>query len=102
MKVKVKPTAGGAMLEVELTPQMTIAEAKEKIAPDVRLIYRGQILKDERTVESYGERTLSSLGTGDARARVCQRERERDARCHNCATASFFPRPLTRPPSRPP
>jgi len=54
MKVKVKPTAGGAMLEVELQPEQTIAEAKLLLGPDVRLIYRGQILKDERTVESYG------------------------------------------------
>jgi hypothetical protein len=71
MKVKVKPTAGGAMLEVELQPNHTVAEAKEEIAKlfsfaDVRLIYRGQILKDERTVESYGEWL--------ARARVRERE----------------------------
>ena len=61
MKVKVKPTAGGDMLEVELEKTATIAEAKAEVLKlradfqDVRLIYRGQILKDERTVESYGE-----------------------------------------------
>jgi hypothetical protein len=62
MKVKVKPTAGGAVLEVELAggADTTVGDAKRAIAEqhagaeDVRLIYRGQILKDERTVGSYG------------------------------------------------
>lgn len=61
MKVKVKPTAGGAVLEVELaSPETLVSAAKAAIAEqhagfdDVRLIYRGQILKDERTVGSYG------------------------------------------------
>jgi hypothetical protein len=63
MKVKVKPTAGGAMLELELESkaEATVSDLKAKVLAekpelgDVRLIYRGQILKDERTVESYGE-----------------------------------------------
>lgn len=73
MKVKVKPTAGGAVLEVELkangtgegngegeAPPPTVADVKREVLAqrpelgDVRLIYRGQILKDERTVASYG------------------------------------------------
>jgi hypothetical protein len=61
MKVKVKPTAGGTMLELELAEaDATVGDLKTRVLSerpdmaDVRLIYRGQILKDERTLESYG------------------------------------------------
>lgn len=61
----VKPTAGGDKFSVDASPAMTIADLKEKvesksqISPaEQRLIYKGQVLKDERTVDSYGERAL--------------------------------------------
>lgn len=61
VRIVVKPTAGGAKLEREVEREATIAEVKEALseeagipASDQRLIYKGQILKDERTVESYG------------------------------------------------
>ena len=57
----VKPTAGGEKFSVEADLAMTVAELKEQVqsksqvAPtEQRLIYKGQVLKDERTVESYG------------------------------------------------
>ena len=57
----VKPTAGGEKFSVEANLAMTVAELKEQaqsksqVAPtEQRLIYKGQVLKDERTVESYG------------------------------------------------
>jgi ubiquilin len=62
VKIVVKPTAGGNKIEKEVEPEATIFEVKEQLAEQAnipateqRLIYKGQILKDERTVESYGE-----------------------------------------------
>lgn len=59
----VKPTAGGDKLlleDVDLT--ITVQEFKDELAKDCsmpaaeqRLIFKGQILKDERTLDSYGE-----------------------------------------------
>lgn len=61
VKIAVKPTAGGQKIEEEVEPEWTIQEVKEHLAEQAsipateqRLIYKGQILKDERTVESYG------------------------------------------------
>jgi hypothetical protein len=61
IKVSVKPTAGGDKIVTDVEPEATILEVKEQLAPqcsipaaEQRLIYKGQILKDERTVESYG------------------------------------------------
>lgn len=62
MRVIVKPTAGGDKITLEtVEPSSTVMEVKEKLseqcsipATEQRLIYKGQILKDERTVESYG------------------------------------------------
>ena len=60
-QIKVKPTSGGANLSVETSSRKTIAELKEAVATEAsipageqRLIYKGQVLKNERTVESYG------------------------------------------------
>lgn len=61
IKIVVKPTAGGNKIEKEIETEFTIEEVKTALADDCsipateqRLIYKGQILKDERTVESYG------------------------------------------------
>lgn len=61
VKIVVKPTAGGSKIEKECETEWTIQEVKEALADQAsipateqRLIYKGQILKDERTVESYG------------------------------------------------
>ena len=60
--IKIKPTSGGANVVVSTDNGSTIAELKEAVATaasvpaaEQRLIYKGQVLKDERTVESYGE-----------------------------------------------
>lgn len=63
--VKIKPVAGGesATFAVETTKEATIGELKEAVsqrlqdtaAQDIKLIYKGQILKDAQTVGSYGE-----------------------------------------------
>lgn len=63
IKINVKPTAGGDKFSVEIETSVTIRELKEAVAgkctiaaDEQRLIYKGQVLKDERTVDSYGER----------------------------------------------
>lgn len=62
LKLFIKPTSGGEKISVEVEKSTTVAELKEAIgttasipAAEQRLIYKGQVLKDERTVESYGE-----------------------------------------------
>jgi ubiquilin len=69
VKIVVKPTAGGNKIEKEVEPEATIFEVKEQLAEQAnipateqRLIYKGQILKDERTVESYGGSSHSTKG----------------------------------------
>jgi hypothetical protein len=61
IRIVVKPTSGGQKLEREIEPSQTVLEVKEALseecgilATDQRLIYKGQILKDERTLDSYG------------------------------------------------
>lgn len=61
IRVVVKPTAGGDKIEQTVDTDSTIQQLKEELAEKAsipasnqRLIYKGQILKDERTVESYG------------------------------------------------
>jgi hypothetical protein len=61
-QIKIKPTSGGANVIVSTDNGSTIAELKEAVAAEAsipsaeqRLIYKGQVLKNERTVESYGE-----------------------------------------------
>lgn len=59
--VVIKPTAGGDKLSLETEASSTVLELKEEIAKvkdmpasEQRLIYKGQILADARTLESYG------------------------------------------------
>jgi ubiquilin len=65
-QIKIKPTSGGPNIVVSTDNGTSIAELKEAIAADAsipsteqRLIYKGQVLKNERTVESYGESSIS-------------------------------------------
>ena len=53
---------GGEKLSLEVTPKQTIAELKAAVATQCgipaenqRLIYKGQVLKDEKTIEDYGK-----------------------------------------------
>ena len=81
IKISVKPTAGGDKIVTDVEPEATILEVKEQLAPqcnipaaEQRLIYKGQILKDERTVDSYGTQCLQgALGglTASAKWSVC-------------------------------
>jgi hypothetical protein len=64
IRIVVKPTAGGDKINRDVEASSTIREVKEQLAEacsisadDQRLIYKGQILKDERTVKSYGRGT---------------------------------------------
>eukprot|EP00803_Ostreobium_quekettii_P002570 evm.model.scf_1213.6 EVM.evm.TU.scf_1213.6 scf_1213:34076-41018(-) len=59
--IVVKPAAGGDKVSVTTGLGATVAELKEEVgkkcgvpAAEQRLIYKGQILRDERTIESYG------------------------------------------------
>ncbi len=61
-QIKIKPTSGGANIVVETSSAKSIADLKDAVALEAsipaaeqRLIYKGQVLKNERTVESYGE-----------------------------------------------
>lgn len=60
IRLFIKPTTGSERYTVEVEPSLSIGELKEEVAKQAmpaaeqRLIYKGQILKDERTVESYG------------------------------------------------
>ncbi|EFN59207.1 hypothetical protein CHLNCDRAFT_15743, partial [Chlorella variabilis] len=72
--VKIKQVTGGDTLEVETEPEVTIGELKEKVgekldaeATAIKLIYRGQILKDAQTVESYGVQGWRGVHSSKAR-----------------------------------
>lgn len=59
--VAVKPTQGGDRFNVEVNSGSSISEFKEEVnrvrevpVAEQRIIYKGQVLKDERTVGSYG------------------------------------------------
>lgn len=61
IKCTVKPVAGTDKYNVEVEKGDTVLEVKEHLAPqcnipaaEQRLIFKGQILKDERTLDSYG------------------------------------------------
>ena len=61
IKVTIKPTSGGDKCQAEIQTSATVRELKEEVArkcdataDQQRLIYKGQVLKDERTVDSYG------------------------------------------------
>lgn len=60
--VAVKPTQGGDRFNVEVSSESSVSEFKEEVnrvrevpVAEQRIIYKGQVLKDERTVGSYGE-----------------------------------------------
>jgi ubiquilin len=66
IRIVVKPTAGGDKINLDVSTEDTVMAVKEKLAEkcsmaasEQRLIYKGQILKDERTVESYCEAPCS-------------------------------------------
>jgi hypothetical protein len=68
----IKPTAGGDKITLtDIEASISVEELKSRLAEqcslpasEQRLIFKGQILKDERTVESYGGHPLA----GAARA----------------------------------
>lgn len=63
VKIGIKPAAGGEAQKfvVEVPQSATISELKDEVAKhgtiaaaDQRLIYKGQVLKDHKTVSEYG------------------------------------------------
>ncbi len=59
--VAVKPTQGGERFTVTVSSDSNISDFKEEVrkakevpVAEQRIIYKGQVLKDERTVGSYG------------------------------------------------
>lgn len=79
IRIVVKPTAGGNKIEKEIETSFTIREVKELLAEpssipadDQRLIYKGQILRDEKKVEEYGAWLLAlAVPLPSALARWC-------------------------------
>ena len=62
IQVTIKPTSGGEKFQAEIETSATVRELKEEVArkcdtsaDQQRLIYKGQVLKDDRIVESYGK-----------------------------------------------
>lgn len=60
--LRIKPTTGSPPFEVKTTREATVGDLKTEVARAcdspadlIRLIYKGQVLKDHATVESYGE-----------------------------------------------
>lgn len=59
----IKATAGGDKITLpDIEPAIIVSELKEEVAKhcpvpasEQRLIFKGQILKDERSIDSYGE-----------------------------------------------
>lgn len=101
MRLVVKPTAGGPAHDVEAQPADTVAELKAKLSPasgiaaaEQRLVWKGQILKDERSLESYGGAGgRPAVGTAVAAPAA-----------HPCVALAMAraARPRTRPLPRPP
>ena len=63
--VAVKPTQGGDRFNVEVSSESSVSEFKEEVnrvrevpVAEQRIIYKGQVLKDERTVGSYGDHSV--------------------------------------------
>jgi ubiquilin len=61
ININIKPTAGGSKINLDVDPNATVLELKALLAEkasmpaaEQRLIYKGQILKDEKSLESYG------------------------------------------------
>ncbi|KAL6776129.1 hypothetical protein ACKKBG_A19945 [Auxenochlorella protothecoides x Auxenochlorella symbiontica] len=59
--LRIKPTTGSPPFEVKTTREATVGDLKTEVARAcdspadlIRLIYKGQVLKDHATVESYG------------------------------------------------
>lgn len=73
VRLVIKPTAGGEKITLEeVDTEGTVGELKAKLAPscglavsEQRVIYKGQILKDERTVGSYGGWGMGHHGWGE-------------------------------------
>ena len=66
--VTIKPTSGGDKFQAEIQTSATVRDLKEEVArkcdtaaDQQRLIYKGQVLKDDRTVDSYGKLLLGVL-----------------------------------------
>lgn len=63
--IVVKPTTGGDKFTVEVDLDISVLELKEEVskqssipAAEQRLIYKGQVLKDDRVLRTYGRSTL--------------------------------------------
>ena len=100
VKLSVKPTAGGQKIEVEADPSSSVLELKELLAPtcnipaaEQRLVWKGQILKDERTVDSYGEWVEGHEVAACWRVVPCVRMKGARWRCAGAAVAYATPHP---------
>lgn len=71
IRLVVKPTTGNVKYSVGAEPAWTVAELKEDVASqagtsasDLKLIYKGKILKDGETVEGLGESSSGLAAVG--------------------------------------
>ena len=75
----IKPTAGGDRLSVQIGPDSSVEQLKQAIqdqhsvpAAEQRLIYKGQVLKDEKSVKDYGRAWLVARSLLEAARRLSQ------------------------------
>ena len=94
LTLKIKPTLGGDTFPVQTEPEATIADLKVAVAEvadteasGLRLIYRGMVLKDGQTVESYGERDHHMAKSSAAIRGKWGRSTPQDA-CPGCLVAA--------------
>lgn len=102
IKVTIKPTSGGDKFQAEIETSATVRELKEEVArkcdtpaDQQRLIYKGQVLKDDKTAESYG---MLLLWLGSSVDRTCSTQRNSAWQAYRTSTSCIWSRPNHKAP----
>ena len=104
IKVTIKPTSGGDKFQAEIETSATVRELKEEVArkcdtpaDQQRLIYKGQVLKDDKTAESYGELLV---WLGSSIDRTCCNQRNSGRQAYRTNTSYIWSRPNHKVPQQ--
>ncbi|KDD75681.1 hypothetical protein H632_c552p0, partial [Helicosporidium sp. ATCC 50920] len=97
LKLRIKPTSGSPPFDVEASAEASVGDLKQEVAKtaggeasQIRLIYKGQILKDHLTLESYGLQDAFVIHMVKSQPRPAARlgrERDMGAAEGRCASA---------------